>query len=156
MKKTLPLGLALAAALATSTAGADRFGAHIGTSSGLQYVQDLPAGSALRYSLNLNAVRLFSGGSLAVGGDVAYLNPFGGSQDGLSPYYGAGLGADVSLGNTTGFSVYPHGILGVNYALPAPFSLFLEGSAGANIGIGSNGGGVGFGFGARLGVNYRF
>lgn len=154
MRKAL-LGLALAAAATTSTAAADKFGVHLGTSTGLQYVQDLSSASSLRYSLNLNALQLFRGGSVALGGDLAYLNEFGGDMDGFTPYYGAGLGAYASVGSSTGLSVYPHGILGLNVALTEPFSVFLEGSLGASIGVGAVGG-VSLGYGARLGVNYRF
>lgn len=147
--------LALATAATTSTAAADKFGAHIGTSNGLQYVQDLSSASSLRYSLNLDLINLFSGGSLAVGGDVAYLNDFGGTTSDFAPYYGAGLGAYVSVGKSTGVSVYPHGIVGLNFALTDPFSVFVEGSLGARIGVGSASS-FGLGYGARLGVNYRF
>ncbi|PNY81264.1 hypothetical protein CVO96_07575 [Deinococcus koreensis] len=154
MRKMLIL-LALATAATTSTAAADKFGAHIGTSNGLQYVQDLSSSNALRYSLNLDLINLFSGGSLAVGGDVAYLNDFGGTTSGFAPYYGAGLGAYVSVGKSTGVSVYPHGIVGLNFDLTDPFSVFVEGSLGARIGVGSASS-FGLGYGARLGVNYRF
>lgn len=149
------ISLALAAAATTSTAAADKFGVHVGTSDGLQYVQDLSSASSIRYSLNLDLVNLFSGGSLAVGGDVAYLNDFGSDAGGFTPYYGAGLGAYVSIGTSTGVAVYPHGILGLNFALTDPFSVFLEGSLGARVGVGSATT-FGVGYGARLGVNYRF
>ena|SRR6476469_5750960 len=154
MRKMLIL-LALATAATTSTAAADKFGVHVGTSNGLQYVQDLSSASSLRYSVNLDLVNLFSGGSLAVGGDIAYLNDFGGDMGGFTPYYGVGLGAYVSLGAATGVAVYPHGILGLNFAISDPFSVFVEGSLGARVGVGSATT-FGFGYGTRLGLNYRF
>lgn len=153
--RKMPLLLALSAAATTSTAAADKFGVHIGTSDGIQYVQDLSSASSIRYSVNLDLVTLLAGGSLAVGGDAAYLNDFGSDTGSFTPYYGAGLGVYVSVGKATGVAVYPHGILGLNFALTDPFSVFVEGSVGARVGVGSATT-FGFGYGARLGVNYRF
>jgi hypothetical protein len=154
MKKAL-IGIALLAA-ASSASAASYVGGSIGTGLTVHLQNDLDATSAVRYGLNLDAINLFRGGSLAVGGDVAYLNDIT-DQDlgGLSPYYGLGLGAYVSLGSPTGVSVYPNGILGLKFQVSDPLSIFVEGSAGPSVSISSGGTGIGFGFGARLGVNYQ-
>lgn len=157
MKKAL---FGLLALSAVSTAAADSVGGYLGTGAGVYYRQDLTVNSSVRYALNLNAVNLFRGGSLALGGDVAYLGQIrtGASLAGFNPYYGLGLGAEVSLGSTTGLAVYPHGLLGLEYQITTPLSVFVEGSVGPYLSLGTSGG-LGFdllGFGARVGVNYTF
>lgn len=153
MKKTLFGLLALGA---VSSAGADAVGGYIGTDAGLFYQSDLTATSAVRYGLNLNAVNLFRGGSLGLGGEVAYLNDLSGQNlGGLNPYYGFGLGADVSLGGVTSVSVYPHALAGLRYDVAGPFSVFVEGNAGARVAVGNVGTGVRLGVGARIGLNYQ-
>lgn len=154
MKKAL-IGLALLAA-ASSASAATYVGGSIGTGLTVHLQNDLDATSAVRYGLNLDAVNLFRGGALALGGDVAYLNDISGQDlGGLSPYYGLGLGAYVSLGSPTGVSVYPNGILGLKFQVADPISIFVEGSAGPSVTISSAGTGIGFGFGARIGLNYQ-
>lgn len=155
MKNPLLSLLALTAVSAVSTAAADSFGGYIGTSAGLYYQNDLTATSNLRYSIN--ALNLFRGGSIGVGGEVAYLRNFGGaSLGGLSPYYGLGLGASVSLGANLGISAYPHGLAGLRYNVTEPLAVFAEVNAGPTISLGTANTGLGFGFGARLGVDYQF
>ncbi|ANE42715.1 hypothetical protein [Deinococcus puniceus] len=154
MKKAL-IGLALLAA-ASSASAATYVGGSIGTGLTVHLQNDLDAASAVRYGLNLDAVSLFRGGSLAVGGDVAYLNDIIGQDlGGLSPYYGLGLGAYVSLGSNNEISVYPNGILGLKFQVSDPLSVFVEGSAGPRVSIGGGQTGIGFGFGARIGLNYQ-
>ncbi|WP_034352561.1 hypothetical protein [Deinococcus phoenicis] len=149
--KTALLGLM--ALTAVSSASAASVGGYAGTDAGLYYQTDLSGTSAMRYSIN--ALNLFSGGSIGVGGEVAYLNNISGqSLGGLAPYYGLGLGAGVSLGSSTGVSLYPHGLLGLRYNVAGPFSVFAEGNAGVRVGIGT-GGGVRVGAGARIGLDYR-
>lgn len=155
MKKAL---LGLLALTAVSTAAADSVGGFIGTGAGVYYRNDLTATSSVRYALNLNAVNLFRGGSLGLGGDVAYLGQFPGGQTlaGFNPYYGLGLGADVSLGSNNELSVYPHGLLGLEYQITTPISVFVEGSVGPSLALADGGLDLGFGYGARIGVNYTF
>lgn len=152
MKKALLGILAL-----TASASADSFGAFLGLGaggSGLYYQTGSAAGSNLRFGLT--GLNLFRGGSIGVGGEVAYLNSFGGlGLGGLNPYYGAGLGASVSVGANLGLSAYPHGLLGVRYNVTGPFSVFGEVNAGPTIGLSTANSGLGFGFGARLGVDYQ-
>ncbi|BDP42753.1 hypothetical protein DAETH_27220 [Deinococcus aetherius] len=156
MKKAL---FGLLALSAVSTAAADSVGGFIGTGAGVYYRNELTVNSSVRYALNLNAVNLFRGGSLALGGDVAYLGQIrsGATLAGFNPYYGLGLGADVSLGSNNYISVYPHGLLGLEYQVTTPLSIFVEGSVGPSLSIGNGGLNFDFlGFGARVGVNYTF
>ncbi|WP_102126390.1 hypothetical protein [Deinococcus planocerae] len=156
MKKAL---FGLLALSAVSTAAADSVGGFLGTSSGLYYRQDLTVNSSVRYALNLDAVNLFRGGSLGIGGDVAYLGTIrsGANLAGFNPYYGLGLGASVSLGSNNAVAVYPHGLLGLEYQVTTPLSVFVEGSLGPSLAIGDGGLGFNFlGFGARVGLNYNF
>ncbi|WP_216321304.1 hypothetical protein [Deinococcus aestuarii] len=155
MKKAL---LGLLALSAVSTAAADSVGGFLGTSSGVYYRNDLTVNSSVRYSLNLNAVNLFRGGSLGLGGDVAYLGQFPGGQAlaGFNPYYGLGLGADISLGSNNQLYVYPHGLLGLEYQITTPISVFVEGSVGPYLGLADGGLDLGLGYSARLGLNYTF
>ena len=153
MKKTL---LALTTlTLSASSALADTYiGGSIGSGLTVHYQSDLSAGSAIRYGLNLDAVS-FNFNTLSLGGTVDYLNDFSGQNlGGLSPYYGFGLGAGVSLGSVTGVSVYPHVLGGLSFNVTAPLSVFAELNAGPYISIGTNTD-VGFGYGARIGLNYR-
>jgi hypothetical protein len=149
--------LGLLALSAVSTAAADSVGGSIGTGLTLHYQSDLTSTSSIRYGLNLDALNLFRGGSLAIGGDVAYLGDLRGTQTlgPFNPYYGLGLGAYVSLGRSSGLEVYPNGILGLNFQVSTPLSVFVEGSAGPRIAVGTGNTGVRFGFGARVGVNYQ-
>ncbi|MEF2278982.1 hypothetical protein V3W47_11800 [Deinococcus sp. YIM 134068] len=155
MKKAL---LGLLALSAVSSAAADSVGGSIGTGLTVHYQTDLTSTSSIRYGLNLDALNLFRGGSLAIGGDVAYLGELNGSQalGPFDPYYGLGLGAYVSLGSSSGLVVYPNGILGLNFQVTTPLSVFVEGSAGPRIVVGTGSTGIDFGFGARVGVNYQF
>lgn len=155
MKKAL---LGLLALSAVSTAAADSVGGYVGTGAGVYYRQDLTTTSSVRYALNLNAVNLFRGGSLGLGGDVAYLNAIqsGAALAGFNPYYGLGLGADVSLGSSNEVSVYPHVLAGLEYQVTTPVSVFVEGSVGPYLGLADGGLNLGVGFGARVGVNYTF
>lgn len=155
MKKAL---LGLLALSAVSTAAADSVGGYLGTGAGVYYRNDLTATSSVRYALNLNAVNLFRGGSLGLGGDVAYLSAIqsGAALAGFNPYYGLGLGADVSLGSNNAVSVYPHALAGLEYQVTTPLSVFVEGSVGPSLALADGGIGLGFGFGARVGVNYNF
>ncbi|GAA5534652.1 hypothetical protein E5F05_18620 [Deinococcus metallilatus] len=153
MKKTL---LGLLALTAVSSAAADSVGGHIGTTAGLHYQTDLTANSAVRYGLNLNALNLFRGGSVGLGGEVAYLRNAG-SQNfgGLNPYYGFGLGVGASVGSYTGVSAYPHVLGGLGYNVAGPVSIFVEGNVGPTIAISNGGSGIGLGAGVRLGLNYQ-
>lgn len=153
MKKTL---LGLLALGAVSSAGADSFGGHIGTTTGLHYQTDLTANSAVRYGLNLSTTGLFAG-AFRVGGEVAYLqNASGQSFGGLTPYYGFGLGAGAAVGSVLGVSAYPHVLGGLRYNVSQPLSVFVEGNVGATIGISTGGSGIRLGSGVRLGLDYRF
>lgn len=151
MKKIL-LGLAALSALSTASA-ANYVGASIGNGLSVHYQQDLSATSAMRYSLNLDAVG-FSFNTLTLGGSADYLMDIpSGTPSALTPYYGAGLGAGVALGSVTGVSLYPHVLLGAKYNVSAPLSVFGEVNAGAALWLGG-GSAFGFGYGARLGFNY--
>ncbi|WP_019585499.1 hypothetical protein [Deinococcus apachensis] len=151
MKKAL---LGILALTAVSSAAADSFGGFVGLGAGgagLYY----QTGSNLRFGLT--GLNLFRGGSIGVGGEVAYLNNFSGlSLGGLTPYYGAGLGASVSVGANLGLSAYPHGLLGVRYNVTGPFNVFGEVNAGPTLGLSTANSGIGFGFGARVGLDYQF
>ncbi|MER3450760.1 MAG: hypothetical protein C4300_00245 [Thermus sp.] len=66
----------------------------------------------------------------------------------LAWYYGLGAGLGLSSGG--GILVFPHGLVGVEWAGPAPgFKVYLEAQAGVNI--------ANFlpGFAGRLGVIFR-
>ncbi|GBF07460.1 hypothetical protein DAERI_140121 [Deinococcus aerius] len=155
MKKAL---LGILALTAVSSAAADSFGGFAGFGAGgagLYYQTGSTTGSNLRFSLT--GLNLFRGGSIGVGGEVAYLNNFSGlSLGGLDTYYGAGLGASVSVGANLGLTAYPHGLLGVRYNVTGPFNVFGEVNAGPTIGLSTGSSGLGFGFGARIGVDYQF
>ncbi|CAM3568470.1 hypothetical protein [Deinococcus frigens] len=152
MKKATLTLLALSAA--SSASAANYIGGSIGSGLSIHYQTDRNAQSALRYGLNLDAVG-FNFGTLSVGGSVDYLaNLAGGNLGAFTPYYGAGLGAGISLGKGTGFTVYPHVTAGLKYQLNAPISVFGEVNAGPTVSLGT-GSSIGFGFGARLGLNYR-
>lgn len=152
MKKTF---LGLLALGAVSSAGADSFGGHIGTTAGVHYQTDLTADSAVRYGLNLSATRLFRG-EFGVGGEVAYLRDATGQDlGGLTPYYGFGLGVGAAVGSRIGVSAYPHVLGGLNYTVAGPFSVFVEGNVGPTIAVATSGTGIGFGGGVRLGLNYE-
>lgn len=152
MKKTL---LGLLALSAVSAAAADSVGGHIGTTAGVHYQTDLTADSAVRYGLNLNAINLFRGGSVGLGGEVVYLRNIGQSFGPLSPYYGFGLGIGASVGSYTGVSAYPHVLGGLSYNVAGPISVFVEGNVGPTVAISNAGSGIGLGAGVRVGANYR-
>ncbi|WP_084051020.1 hypothetical protein [Deinococcus hopiensis] len=155
MKKTL-LGLGLLTLTTFPVAAADSVGGHIGTSAGIHYQSDVSADSAVRYGLNLDAVNLFRGGSVGLGGEVAYLRNAGGDNfGGLNPYYGFGLGIGVSLGAYTGITAYPHALAGLSYNVTGPLSVFVEGNAGVNVGFSNAGSGIAPRVGVRIGLNYR-
>lgn len=159
MNKTLFGLLTLCAA---SSAAADSVGAYVGTGIGVFYRNGLDATSDVRVSLDLNAVNLFRGGALSLGGDVAYLRdiPSGanlGGVTGLNTYYGAGLGAYASLGSTTGVGLRPHALVGLEYQVTAPLNVFVEGSVGPLVLLSTGGSTFDLlSVGARLGVNYTF
>ncbi|WP_189073786.1 hypothetical protein [Deinococcus sedimenti] len=156
MKKTL-LGLLTLSALSGASA-ASYIGGSIGSGATLHYQTDLTGSSAMRYGLNLDATS-FNFNRLTIGGSVDYLGDFtgtGSALGGLTPYYGLGIGAGVSLGNGSGVAVYPHGTLGLRYNVTDPLSFFVEGSVGPVLTIGgTNTSGVYFGSSARIGLNYR-
>ncbi|WP_034386685.1 hypothetical protein [Deinococcus sp. YIM 77859] len=153
MKKTL---LGLLALSAVSSAAADAVGGYIGTDAGIYYRSELTADAAVRYGLNLSALNLFRGGSLALGGEVAYLrNASNQNFGGLNPYYGFGLGVNASLGSVTGVSAYPHVLGGLAYNVGGPLGVFVEGNIGPAIALSNAGSGIGLGAGVRLGVNYQ-
>lgn len=155
MKKTL-LGLGLLTLNILPVASAASVGGHVGTSAGIHYQTDLTADSAVRYGLNLDAVKLFRDGSVGLGGEVAYLrNASGANFGGLNPYYGFGLGVGASLGAYTGISAYPHVLAGLSYNVTGPLSVFVEGNAGLGVGISNAGAGVKPQAGIRVGLNYR-
>lgn len=153
MKKAI-LGLLALTAVSTASA-ADYVGVSVGSGASIHYQRDLNSTSAMRYSLNLDAVG-FSFNTLSLGGSVDYLAdiPGAGGMGGFVPYYGLGLGAGVALGGVTGVSVYPHGTLGLSYQVTDPLSVFVEGNAGPAVTVSTGGTGIGFGFGARVGLNY--
>lgn len=159
MKKTI-VGLLALSALSTASA-ANYVGGSVGVSTGgigglnLHYQTDRDATSAMRYSLDVGALNVGTSG-ISIGGSADYLmNIPNQTPSALVPYYGAGLGASVYLGGGAGFSLYPHGILGVKYNVTAPLSVFAEGSAGPAIFLGTGTGvNLGFGYGARIGINY--
>lgn len=151
MKKTV-FGLLALSALSSASA-ANYVGGSIGTGGSLHYQQDRTATSAMRYSLDLAATGL-SFNNLRVGGSFDYLmNMPDQSGSALTPYYGAGLGAYVSLGSATGVGLYPHALIGAKYNLSAPLSVFGEVNAGPYFAVGSSSV-ISFGWGARLGLNY--
>jgi hypothetical protein len=156
MKMTL-LGLLALTAVSTASA-ASYVGGSVGSGLTLHYQNDLTAASAMRYGLNLDATN-FNFSHLSVGGSVDYLGDFtgtGSSLGGLTPYYGLGLGAGVVLGSGGGFSLYPHGTLGLRYNITDPLSLFVEGNVGPVVSVGGTAAaGVSVGAGARIGLNYR-
>ncbi|RJF73284.1 MULTISPECIES: hypothetical protein [Deinococcus] len=152
MKKTL-LGF-LALCTVTTASAANYVGGSIGTGGSIHYQQDRSATSAMRYSLDLAATGL-SFNNLRVGGSADYLmNIPGQAPSALTPYYGAGLGAYVSLGAGTGVGLYPHALLGAKYNVSAPLSIFGEVNAGPYFNLGSATF-FSFGWGARLGLNYQ-
>ncbi|WP_420595576.1 hypothetical protein [Deinococcus sp.] len=154
IKQTSLKAAALVAALSAATAGANSFGGSVGSGVSVHYQIDRTATTAIRYGLDLNAVN-FNFGALSLGGTVDYLQNFSGSTLGVFvPYYGFGLGAGIRLGDNTGVSLYPHGLLGLKYNITGPWSVFGEVNAGISVGIGS-GSNFSFGSGARIGVNYR-
>lgn len=148
--------LGLLALMGVSSAAADAVGGHIGTTAGVHYQTDLSAGAAVRYGLNLNAINLFRGGSVSLGGEVAYLRSAGTQDFGpLNPYYGFGLGLGASVGALTGVSAYPHVLGGLAYNVTGPVSVFVEGNIGPAIALSNVGSGLGLGAGVRLGLNYQ-
>ena len=155
MKKML-LPLTALALAASSASAANSLGGSIGSGFTVHYQSDLDANSVVRYGVNLDAVG-FNFNSLTLGGTVDYLtNANLGTLNtgGLTPYYGFGLGAGVSLGSVTGVSLYPHALAGLRYNVTAPLSVFAELNAGPNIYVGG-GTGISLGYGARLGLNYQ-
>lgn len=153
MKRAILTALALTAV--SSASAANYVGASVGSGFSVHYQNDLNRSSAMRYSLNLDAVG-FNFGTLSVGGSVDYLAdiPGSGNMGGFVPYYGLGLGAGVTLGNVNTVSVYPHGTLGLKYQVTDPLSVFVEGNVGPWVSVGSVTS-VGVGFGARIGINYK-
>lgn len=156
LMKTTLLGLLALTAVSTASA-ASYVGGSVGSGLTLHYQNDLTASSAMRYGLNLDATN-FNFKNLSIGGSVDYLGDF--STDttlgGFTPYYGLGLGAGVVLGNGGGFSVYPHGTLGLRYNITDPLSLFVEGNVGPVVSVGgAAAASVSVGAGARIGLNYR-
>ncbi len=152
MKKMFLSLLALGAV--SSASAATSIGGSIGSGGSLYLQRDVDALSATRYSLDLDATN-FDFNSLAVGGTVDYLrNATAGSLGGLNPYYGLGLGAGISLGNSNNnVQLYPHVLGGLSYNVTAPLSVFGELNAGPSIKVGNNTS-VFLGIGARIGVNY--
>ncbi|MEW6422376.1 MAG: hypothetical protein AB1511_11725 [Deinococcota bacterium] len=153
MKNALIGFLALSA---VSTASAASVGAYFGTdATGVYYQTDRTATSNLRYGANV--YNLFRGGTLSLGGEVAYLNNLNVPTiaAGLDPYYGLGLGASISIGANLGVAAYPHGLLGLRYNVSGPFTVFGEVNAGPTLALGTGNLGLGFGFGARLGLDYQ-
>ena len=155
MKKTLLGLLALGAVAAAPTAAAESVGGYVGTDAGVYYRSDLTADSAVRYGLNLSALKLFRNGVLSVGGEVAYTRNLADVGGGLTPYYGFGLGLGASLGAVVGVAAYPHVLGGVSYNIAGPLSVFGEASVGPAIGISTAGSGIDLGYGARIGLNYN-
>ncbi|MDV6373193.1 hypothetical protein [Deinococcus arenicola] len=158
MRKAL-IVTALAAAVATTSASAAGYvGGSVGSGATIHYQNDLSTNSALRYGLNLDATN-FNFKALSVNATVDYLSDFAGvgSLGGFAPYYGVGLGVGAGLGDNFGLSVYPHGLVGLRYNVTAPLSVFVEGTAGAQVrvGTGNNATNVKFGSNARIGLNYR-
>lgn len=153
MKKML-LGLFALTAVSTASA-ANYIGGSVGSGLTLHYQTDTSATTANRFSLNLDASN-FNFNNLALGGSYDYLANFPGTTlgGGLTPYYGAGLGAGIYLGDATGVALYPHGTIGLKYNLTGPLSVFGEANAGPVVTFGNGNTGVGFGSGLRVGVNY--
>ena len=159
MKKALLSVAALAAV--SSASAADYVGGSVSIKNGvgglnLHYQQDVSAASAMRYSLDLDALNVGSNG-LSIGGSVDYLTDMPATTaTPFSPYYGLGLGAGAYLGNNaSAFVIYPHGVLGTKFAVSNPLGLFLEGNAGPAVVVAGGQPSVNFGWGARFGVNYR-
>ncbi|GAA5501837.1 hypothetical protein Dxin01_01576 [Deinococcus xinjiangensis] len=159
MKKAL-IGLLTLSALSTASA-ANYVGGSVSIKNGigglnLHYQQDRNATSAMRYSLDLDALNVGSGG-VSVGGSVDYLANIPNQTamtTPITPYYGLGLGAGVALGSGSAVALYPHGVLGAKFQLSNPLSIFAEGNAGPRVVLASGASNVGFGWGARVGVNY--
>ncbi|AZI41530.1 hypothetical protein EHF33_01140 [Deinococcus psychrotolerans] len=170
MNKIL-VGLAALTFASATTASADKVGGYL---LGAQYTQEQSNGTALRYGVGVPGLGLFnSGGYISIGGDISYLLPLnttvGAAQSVVNGvdavkaydlYYGAqlGLGANIArvAGYTgAGFTIAPAALVGVEFNLADPFSVFLEGSVGLGVGLGGGGTSVYFAPGLRLGANYR-
>lgn len=149
------------ASTVSSAAAADYVGFFLGGGlgnfgGGLHYQQDVSSASAMRYALTGLGL---SSGYFNIGGEVAYLTDLNGANGfgPLQPYYGLGLGAGVTLGETSAVGLYPHVLGGLRYNVAStPLSVFGEINVGPNIAFTSAAGvDVRFGLGGRLGINYR-
>ncbi|MHA0035004.1 hypothetical protein [Deinococcus sp. PESE-13] len=152
MKSSLFRMTGAALLLGLPAAHAASVGGFVGSDAGVYYQSNQP-GSSTRYGLT--GLGLFSQ-QVTVAGEVASLRDFPNNAPNtfgsLTPYYGFGLGAGVSLGNSSSFSLYPHALLGLRYNTRAPLSVYGEVNAGARATIGG-GTNIGLGGGARIGVN---
>jgi hypothetical protein len=176
MKKILFGLTALALASATS-ASADKVGGYL---LGAQYTQERSDGSAIRYGVGVPGLSVFGGfgAGVSLSGDVSYLRPLNTTAspaqavvnavpqvNAYDLYYGGSLGLSAAIGGGSGvvaggIGITPSALIGVEFNLTNPFSVFLEGSLGYTLSIGGSnvsGGGIGGGFapGIRLGVNYK-
>lgn len=176
MKKIL-FGLTALGLAAATNASADKVGGYL---LGAQYTQERSDGSALRYGVGVPGLSVFSGfgAGVSLSGDVSYLRPLNTTSapaqtvvnavaqvNAYDLYYGGSLGLSAALGGASGVvaggvGITPSALIGVEFNLTSPFSVFLEGSLGYTISFGgSNVSGAGvsgnFAPGIRLGVNYK-
>ncbi|MER3536704.1 MAG: hypothetical protein C4301_04265 [Thermus sp.] len=143
MQKLL-LGIGVGILLSLAWAQSPGFGVYSGYPEwiGVQY-QD--GSSNLRFGLGFGSDGLGGSADLFLG-----KMPLPATGIDLAWYYG--LGARLGLSSEGKILVFPHGLVGVEWAGPAPgFKVYLEAQAGVSI----TGAGVNPGFAGRLGVIFR-
>lgn len=104
-------------------------------------------------------------GNLRLGAGLGYYG-IGGGADlilaeaplvpdlGLTWYYGAGVSAYLYSSFRAGIGIFPHGLLGLEWAIPGlPFTFYGEGQIGFTIGFG--GGYTGLDYEGRSGIIFR-
>ncbi len=141
MKKLL-LGIGVGILFSLAWAQSPGFGVYFFGSPALIGVQYQDGSSNLRFGLGFGFDGLGGSADLFLG-----KMPLPATGIDLAWYYG--LGAGLGLSSGVGILVFPHGLVGVEWAGPAPgFKVYFETQAGVSI----TGAGVNPRFAGRLGV----